>query len=141
MSEDAVIELDDAKRQAVEAKVFKRLDKRREDNSALQAIRQTAREEQSAGTVAVLAELDAWTSKMSSMMTDKIVNLDGSGDDIVGNTLFLDTLAVDMQKLDSYFAEKSAYLATYDVKRIQNLILVILNFHSGFFYENILNVR
>jgi hypothetical protein len=122
MSEKVVIQLDDAKRLAVEAKVFKRLDKRREDNSALQAIRQTAREEQSAGTLAILAELDSWTSKMGSMMNQKIV--DDSGDDIVGNTLFLDNLAEDMQKLDSYFAEKSAYLAAYDVKRIQNLILV-----------------
>lgn len=113
---------DDSRRLAVEAKVFKRLDKRREEKSAIQAINKVAREEQNAETYAVLAELDNWTSRISETICGKLQNR-GSGDDIVGNTLFLDILSEDMQKLDSYFGEKSSFLAAYDVKRIQNLIL------------------
>lgn len=82
-----------------------------------------AREEQNAETYAVLAELDSWTSRISETISGKLQN-GGSGDDIVGSTLFLDILSEDMQKLDSYFGEKSSFLAAYDVKRIQNLILV-----------------
>jgi hypothetical protein len=51
----------------------------------------------------------------------------GSGDEIVANTVFLDGLADDMKKLDAYFAEKASFVAAYDVKRIQNLILVSFN--------------
>jgi hypothetical protein len=43
MSEDLV---DETKRLAIEAAIFRRLDKRHDAKSALQAIRQVAREEQ-----------------------------------------------------------------------------------------------
>jgi hypothetical protein len=79
---------------------------------------------QNAGTTAVLAQLDDWTSRLSETVSENIQNSDMGSKDIVSNTVFLDMLAEDMQKLDSYFAEKMSYLAAYDIKRIQNLILV-----------------
>ena len=80
---------------------------------------------QNAGTMAVLTQLDDWTSRLSETISEKIQNGGvGGADDIVGNTVILDTMADDMQKLDSYFAEKISYLAAYDVKRIQNRIWV-----------------
>ena len=123
MSEDHE---DETRRLNVEAAVFKRLDKRREEKSAKYAMNQTAREEQKSENVAVLAEIDAWVARLTDTISGKVRNdvMSGDADDIVAKTLFLDNLAEDMHKLDAYFAEKANVLAAYDVKRIQNLIIV-----------------
>ena len=124
MSEDFE---DESRRLTVEAAVFKRLDKRREEKSAKYALNQTAREEQKSENVAVLTEIDSWVIRLSETISGKAGNdftSGGGDDDIVAKTLFLDNLAEDMHKLDSYFSEKTNCLAAYDVKRIQNLIIV-----------------
>jgi hypothetical protein len=48
---------DETRRLAVEAAVFKRLDKRREENSASYAMRQVARDEQNAETLELLVHI------------------------------------------------------------------------------------
>lgn len=63
-------------------------------------------------------------------MSEKSENK-GSGDEILTQTVFLDSLAKDMQKLDALFAEKSNYIPAYDVKRIQNAILVRFLMHKN----------
>lgn len=131
MSEDLV---DETKRLAVEAAVFKRLDKRREEKSAKYAVNQTARDEQNAANLAVLTEIDSWIARLNETISGGLQN-DGRGDDIVGRTVFLDDLAQDIQKLDAHFAEKSNYIAAYDVKRIQNLILVSLKNTTAYNYD------
>jgi len=78
-----------------------------------------------------LNDLDSWCTKLSGTIIDKLSSDNGQSGDIVDTTVFLDELAQELHKLEALFAEKSKFLLAYDVRRIQNIILVSFQFYHN----------